>query len=186
MRHPELFARYESVWGELGEILHYQHETLRRREFWTLTFRPPGQVARIATYGLGSVVTDESMLLACELMLAVAEQDLDEIGHRRVADFLADIAVTCINRPFRPTEGSTMLTSIAPWAPQCVLFDTPLGEPEHLEAFHADGLDLELFVVVPIHEEEMSLIRANGLEAFDALRQQSEFSLADVRRPSFV
>jgi hypothetical protein len=131
-------------------------------------------------------VTDDNTLLSCEFVLALGKAELDEIGGRRVANFLFDVGALCINQPFRPSQGTTIRASVAPWEPQCVLFDAPLAEPEHLEAFQADGITVELLAVIPIFEGEMAFIEGNGIEAFDAVARRSDFSLADVRRPSLV
>lgn len=183
---PELFDLYVKLWGHPAEDLRVQHAD-SVREFHVLTLLAPGTVARIATLGLGSCPCDDGTDLGVELLLVVGREELGDVGTARVARFLADIGTHLLRYSVRPVEGSVILkTSIAPWAPDALAFDLPRGEPEELEKFVADGHALRVIWTVPVYADEARLVQREGMEALDALVEQGDFSLADIRRPSLA
>jgi hypothetical protein len=126
-------------------------------------------------------------MLGVELLLVLGREELHEIGPGRVSAFLTDIGTHLLRLSIRPIEGSVIArTSIAPWPLDAVVFDLPRGEPEELEDFVADGRALGLMWAVPTYAKEAELVERRGIEALDALVEESDFSLADVRRPSLV
>ena len=183
---PELFDLYVGIWGHPAEDLWVQHAD-SAREFHVLTFVGPSAVARVVTLGLGSCPSEDGTDLGVELLLVLGKKELSEIGSDRVGAFVTDIATHLLRHSVRPMEGSVIpRTSIAPWEPDALVFDVPRGEPESLENVVADGRALRLVWAIPAYADEARLVQENGLEALDSLVEQSNFTLADVRRPSLT
>ena len=184
--HPELFDLYVSVWGHPAENLWVQ-DADTTRDFHVLAFEGRSVVARVVTLGFGSCQSDDGIELGVELLVVIGREELSEIGSDRVMAFVADIGTHLLRHSVRPNEGSVIPgTSIAPWEPDALVFDLPRGEPESLEDFVADGRALRLICAIPVYADEARLVQHSGMQALDALVEQSEFSLADVRRPSLA
>jgi Suppressor of fused protein (SUFU) len=183
--HPELISRFVNSWGEPGECLRVEHAT-SRRAFAVVAF-DRSAVARVVTAGLGACLASDHAPLGVELLVVMGRPELSEIGAGRVQSFVADIGTHLLRHSVRPTEGSVVpQTSIAPWKPDALVFDTPRGEPESLERFVADGCALRLLWVIPVYEEEAALVQQNGMGALDALVERTDHSLADLRRPNLA
>lgn len=50
----------------------------------------------------------------------------------------------------------------------------------------ADGRILRVLWAIPVYPAEAQLVQERGMDALDTLVEQSDFSLADVRRPPLV
>ena len=183
--HGELHRRLADAWGPATGEVSISHSS-DDRAFAVTTFGS-ARVARLATVGLGACQASDDIALGLELMLVIGSQELAELGGERVSNFLADVSVHLLRYSVRPTEGSVIpKTSIAPWAPDALLFDNPRGEPESLEELEEDGRLIRLVWAVPIYANEAKLIEDEGVESLDDLVDRSSYSLADVLRPSVV
>ena len=183
---PETFRRFVSCWDEPFT----ERRVARGRDdaqFFILRFDAHAVVCRFVTCGLAGFVAADGRPVGHELLFVVGHHDRDDLGSGRIETFLADLAANHVHRSFRPAPGSTLPdTSLAPWGMSAIIFDDPLGEPEGLEAYRADGVDARVLWAIPAHREEAALVVENGIEAFDRLISAQDLSLADVRRPSFV
>lgn len=177
----ELLALYRRHWEEPHDSVHVAHQD--GRGFLILVFDGPGRIARLATLGLGTCRAEDGAPFHAELLFVLGGQELGEIGSSRVAAFVADVAAHLLAHSIRPLEGSLMHTTLAPWEPDSIVFDHPRGEPQDLERFDADGHAGRLVWAVPLYGSEAELVSRDGLAALDALVEDNDFSLADVRRP---
>jgi hypothetical protein len=71
------------------------------------------------------------------------------------------------------------------WTARAFLVDQPRAEPEFLSSMQVGAYEVKLFWIVPIHEDEFSLIKHSGVEAYDQIEAASEWSPADPLRASF-
>jgi hypothetical protein len=187
MAHRQLLEIYRESWGEpREEVLQVSSED-GGQSFYVAIHETDGPFARVATVGLGTILAEDGLLMAVELVMALDRAELHELDPERVELFLSNIGSHLLHHSIRPLAGSTIpATSIAPWGPDAVLFDTPRGEPEHLERFEADGVPRRLLWAIPVYREEARLVAQHGIEAFDALVSEHDVSLADVRRPNLL
>jgi hypothetical protein len=70
--------------------------------------------------------------------------------------------------------------------PKALLFDDPRGEPNELNQFYIGMQHVTLSWIVPIFGSEYNLIKASGIESFDAAVTDAEVSLVEVRRDGCV
>ncbi|MCY1077987.1 suppressor of fused domain protein [Archangium lansingense] len=124
----------------------------------------------------------------CEFVL-VLPPDLGGASFRSVASFVMDFVLYARQPEVNLRSGCTAPESKllpAEWPTRAVMVTEPLGEPEELETLHVGTQHVNLWWLVPIHGAEYNLIQQQGIEAFHALEEASEWSLADVRRPPLV
>ena len=108
---------------------------------------------------------------------------------QEVADFMLDVMAYSLRKDVRFVVGATIPeTHLAPkaWCPRALLIDEPRGEPEEMANQHVGMQHVKLLWLVPIYAAEQELIENQGMGALDELEGASEWSLADVRRPSLV
>lgn len=182
-----LQERYEAAWGKPVDAVTYSKDTMPGQEFRAMAFLPEGsRVGRVASHGLSSCTASDGQRLGIELLFAV-DAEYVRAHWGRIADFLADVSVHLLKHAIRPREGDVLPeTSLAPWPLDALVYDLPRGEPEEFECFTWDGKDTHLIWAIPVYRAEAALVKAQGIAAFDALVEESEYSLADVLRPSLV
>ncbi len=177
---PELLATLVKEWGEWYEFKRCRAPS--GETFFVCSF--VGEfLVRICTVGLSSMLVD-GQAFRTELLIVLERGEFDAFPEDSVMVFLADISAHLLNHKISPNEGTLMRTTIAPWDESVLLFNPPLGEPESMECFDADGLHLTLYWVIPIYESEAKLIESRGLEKFDLLVERAEVSLVRPSRPA--
>lgn len=183
--YPELVGRYVGEWGAPCAQAQLAHAA-NNGAFHVMAF-DHSPVARVVTVGLGACHAADAAPLGLELLVVIGRPELHEIGVGRVQDFVGDIGAHLLRFANRPTDGSVMpRTSIAPWQPDALVFDSPRGESEAIEQFVADGWPLRLVWAIPVYEEEAALVQQRGIKALDELVEQANVSLADIHRPNFL
>lgn len=188
VRRSVLLSAYIRSWGMPRDRVVARHgDTGRVVEVYVFPAHEGQPLARFATVGVSahpcvSGTLDKELLIALPADLGGATQDA-------VISFMLDIATYAIytrediEPPFTVPE-----TPLAPsaWATRALLVDQARGEPEELGAIELGDHAVELLWVIPVYPSEYRFIKASGLDAFDALDEQSEFSLVDIGRPPLV
>jgi len=157
-------------------------------EVYSFPPRPGEKVHRIATVGMSGAEREDGSKTDYELFMTLPA-DLGGATFAQVAAFLMELFVYSLQRDVPIEAGQTIpeLQSVpASWKPRALLLDEARGEPEELGHLHVGRSAVGLLWVIPIYVEEYDLIQKEGVEAFDALDDKSEWSLADVNRPSLV
>ena len=153
------------------------------------SFPPGGQkVHRFATVGVSGVSCDDGRPASWELYMVVPA-GLAGTSVQEVASFMLDVMAYSLRRDVAFRVGQTIPeTPLMPraWKPRALLLDELRGEPEDMSSFHVGIQHVKLVWLVPIHEDERRLIGERGLEEFDRLDQDSDWSLADPSRPSVL
>lgn len=147
-----------------------------------------GKVHRVASVGMSGVRRADGARVSYELLLTLP-RDMGQVSFEEAASFLMDVFAYSLRADVSFAEGNVIPeTPLMPkhWNPRAILIDEPRGEPEELSNFQVGGQDVHLLWVVPIYRSEYELILRDGLDDFDRRCEQSEWSLADPRRPPFV
>lgn len=183
---PALYDRYVAAWGPVAHAVSAV-AALPTSRFNVLTFESEPSVLRLATQGLAAARIDDQAPLMCELLLVV-DKDFAGVSRRQAVHFMLDLGANFLSRNVKfPLKRPAVLdATFSPWNQASVLLDEPTGESENLLVLEYDGRTADLVWVVPIYASEANLIRARGIEAFDALASSAAYSLADLRRPAFA
>jgi Suppressor of fused protein (SUFU) len=147
-------------------------------------------VHRIVTVGLSGLVGPNGDQLSCELELVFPGLLTDE-DRRMVFEVMLSLANHPLktSAPVKPGEVWAMGGGLAVpshWKTRAFLVDEARGEPESLAAFHLGDQHIDFYWMVGIHEDERKFIESHGIEAFDALCEQSGVTLIDQERSSVV
>ncbi|MCG8522529.1 MAG: suppressor of fused domain protein [Pseudomonadales bacterium] len=184
IRRTIILGSYMDHWG-MPNVRKVMAKDSKRVELYSF---PPSSKAnnvhRFATVGLSSCTFADGRSCDAEIFLTVpevvAQDQFDEI-----TNYLFDVLAYVIEKLGRSprSEDTVPVTQLAPkgW-PKALLFDDPRGEPESLEVFHVGAQHVNLLWLIPIFGSEYSLIKQNGIEAFDREADKMEFSVVEVRR----
>jgi hypothetical protein len=179
-----------------GYIRHWgmpEHRWISRKEnhaieVYSFPPRTDEVVHRFATVGVSGVNREDGNPATYEFCM-ILPRELGGASGQEVAFFMLDVAVHCYRQDVRCEVGATIPeTPLMPanWKPKALLLDEPRGEPEELAQISIGDQRVELLWLVPIYADEYELIKTKGMDAFDLLDAQSEWSVDDPGRPSFV
>ncbi len=146
-------------------------------------------VFRFATIGISDNFYSNKNNAPCyELMMALpgnlGGEDLDDV----LSYFLVVITSTLAYK-HDIKEGFTLIETVSEpikWKQNSILIDIPASESEELEHFQIGSQAVNLYIALPIYQDECNLIRSDGIEAFDDLCEASELSVIDLSRDSFL
>ncbi len=187
IRRSVILSQYLKCWG-MPETRKIMSKGETHVELYSFPGEDSDQVSRFATVGLSSNKFSNSTTCDSELLLVlphdVAHEQREEISH-----YLFDISSYLIDTLGRNVKAEDILPemSVVPegW-PKAILFDEPRGEPENLTSFLIGEQHVNLHWVVPIFGVEYSLIKSEGIEAFDQAIDNIDLSLLDTGRDSCV
>jgi hypothetical protein len=170
-----------------------EYRTITRREdhaieVYSFPPRKDQAVHRFATVGVSGVNREDGNPANYELCM-VLPRELAGASPEEVVSFMLDVAVHSYRKDVRCCVGATVPeTPLMPaqWPPKALLLDELRGEPEELSHISIGGQCIEVLWLVPIYADEYEMIHKEGIEAFGVLETQSEWSVADPTRPSFV
>jgi Suppressor of fused protein (SUFU) len=146
------------------------------------------RVHRFVTIGASTVPRQDGRAASFELFMALPS-DLGGAPFNAVTSFLLDVFVHGLRSDVVYSNGYTIApTALAPpqWGATALLFDEPTGEPEEIATFHIGPTHVNVYWVIPIYASEFQLIQRDRVDAFFALAQSSDASLADPNRPPLV
>jgi hypothetical protein len=187
IRRTLILGLYMKHWGMP------EHRWISRKENHAIEVYsfPPGKdevVHRFATVGVSATNREDGNPANYELCM-ILPRDLAGASAEEVVSFMLDVAVHSYRKDVRCSVGATVPeTPLMPaqWPPKALLFDELRGEPEEFSNISIGTQSIEVLWLVPIYGAERELIVSEGIEAFDLLDAQSDWSVADPRRPSFV
>lgn len=182
---PQLYDAWTEAWGTPLEAVSVQHGPSGHQLNVLLFARPDERVVRLVTHGLARTPDAEGRELQLELLL-LADRDLGGAELRPALEFVVDVAAHLLAFGVRPLEPTLMPPSdLSPFGPRALLFDEPLGEPQHLAALEADGTHVHLVQLIPIHAEEYAYIDAaeSAADAIELLARSMDLTWADLGRP---
>lgn len=187
IRRTLILGVYMRHWGmpEYRWISRREDHTI---EVYSFPPREDEVVHRFATVGVSAVNREDGKPANYELCMVLPDE-LGGASADEVASFMLDVAVHSYRKDVRCSVGATIPeTPLMPakWRPKALLFDELRGEPEELSHISVGNQSIELLWLIPIHGDEYELIHSEGIEAFDVLDAQSDWSVADPGRPSFV
>ena len=145
-------------------------------------------IVRFSTIGMALAKGSDSKEIGHEWFLALAsdqsEQMIDRI-FEYMADLVANNIEVCKNRrPVRVLDSSQLAPS--EWTTKSVLIDEPRGEPDEMQIISVGTREYDLQWIVPVTQQEATYIHKNGIDSFDQLVEDTEFSVIDTYRSSFV
>jgi Suppressor of fused protein (SUFU) len=185
IRRSIILSKYIYYWG-LPKYRLISNRGDKTIEIYSFPPTTGTKIYRFGTVGVSSLAHINGDLVDYEFMLALPKS-LGNSTEQEVFEFIMDM-VACsleLNIPFQ--EG-TMIpkTSLTPkeWKTRAILVDTPRAEAEDLETFMVGNQKISLYWLIPIYGDEYDFLLRNGLEIFDKLCEKSDFSLADINRPS--
>ena len=187
IRRTFILGSYIRHWGMPAHRWISRHED-HAIEVYSFPPRADEVVHRFATIGVSGVSREDGNPATDEFCM-ILPPDLRGASDQEVVSFMLDIAIHCYRKDVRCDVGSTIPeTPLMPanWKPKALLLDEPRGEPEELAQIPIGDQRVELLWLVPIYADEYELIKTKGIDAFDLLDAQSEWSVADPGRPSFV
>jgi hypothetical protein len=186
VRRSILLGAYIRCWGQPDE------RVVSRRgddavELYSFPFVQT-KVHRFATAGVSGLRCEDARLASWELLLTLP-RDLGGATSQEVVSLALDVMAYSLRRDVPFKIGLTIPeTPLMPkaWSPRALLVDEPRGEPEELTSLRIGSQHVKLVWLVPIHGDERQLIVDEGLDSFDQLAQDSDWSLADPGRPSLL
>lgn len=183
IRRTIILGAYMDHWG-MPKTRNLLTRDTRQVELYSFPPLPNDNVHRFATVGLSSCVFDDGRSCDAELLLTLPEAVASEKPDT-IINYVFDIAAYVLESLGRSPKSEDVVpeSQLAPegW-PEAILFDEPRGEPESLESFHVGVQHVNLLWLVPIFGSEYSLIKTEGVAAFDSAAEKLEFSLVEVRR----
>ena len=187
IRRTLLLGVYMHHWGmpEYRWISRRESHTI---EVYSFPLRQDEVVHRFATVGVSAVNREDGKPANYELCM-ILPNDLGGASADEVVSLILDVAVHSYRKDVRCSVGATISeTPLMPakWNPKALLFDELRGEPEELSHVLVGAQSVEVLWLVPIYGDEQELIASEGIDAFDRLDAQTDWSVADPRRPSFV
>ncbi|MEH6450484.1 MAG: suppressor of fused domain protein [Oleispira sp.] len=146
------------------------------------------QVTRLATIGLSSCKFYDDKSCNNELLMVLPFDVADE-QWESVSQYIFEISNYIVNTLGRNVKSEDLRkeaeSAPADW-PKALLFDDPRGEPNELNHFYIGMQHVTLSWAVPIFASEYELIKASGIESFDAAVADAETSLVEIRRDECV
>lgn len=187
IRRTLILGAYMRHWG-MPEFRWISRREDHAIEVYSFLPRKDEVVHRFATVGVSAVNREDGKPANYELFMTLPHE-LGGASADEVVSFMLDVAVYSYRKDVRCSVGATVPeTPLMPaqWRPKALLFDELRGEPEELSHILIGAQSIEVLWLVPIYGDERELVVSEGIEAFDLLDAQSEWSVADPRRPSFV
>lgn len=187
IRRTLILGVYIRHWGmpEYRWISRHENHAI---EVYSFPPRKDEVVHRFATVGVSGVNGEDGNPATYEFCMILPDE-LCGASDEEVVHFMLDIAVHGYRKDVRCGVGATVPeTELMPakWIPKALLLDELRGEPEELSHIQIGDQCIDLLWLVPIYGDEYELIKSKGLDAFDLLDAESDWSVADPRRPSFV
>jgi len=146
-------------------------------------------VTRFATIGLSAQCYASNDERVGHEFFFVLGNDLGEASEDEVFDYLLDISIYSF-RNFSEFSVETIIpeNKLSPksWKLNSILVDEPRGESESFECLHIGRQHINMLWLIPIYKKEYDYIKDMGIDNFDLLCDSSEFSVADLSRPTFV
>ncbi len=189
-----ILADYIKCWGmpEIRDLMPQNKNTddsLSHKNMAVELYVFPGedmdQVTRVVTIGLSSCKFNDGKICNSELLMVLPYDVADE-QLEAVSRYIFDIANYIVNTQGCNVKSEDLiadgLISVPEDWPTALLFDDPRGEPDELNYFHIGLQHVKLSWVIPIFDNEYELIKASGIESFDAAVENAEVSLVEVRR----
>jgi hypothetical protein len=187
VRRTLILGLYIKHWG----MPEYRWVSRREDHVIEVYSFPPREdevVHRFATVGVSAAKREDGNQANYELCMVLPDE-LAGASVDEVVSFMLDVAVHSYRKDVRCSVGATIPeTPLMPaqWPPKALLFDELRGEPEEFSDLSIGSQSIEVLWLIPIYRDERELIVNEGVEAFDLLDAQSDWSVADPRRPSFV
>ncbi len=158
-------------------------------EIFTFPSESDQHVYRIATVGLAEQKKPDGSKENHEFFMTLPS-DLGGGEMDDVINYLADLSAHSVKN-FKKSELPIVMgeSKLAPckWRTKAILIDEPRGENEDFFQISINKfIEVQFYWVIPIHETECKFILKNGIDAFDKLEQESDFSIADIARPSLT
>ena len=187
IRRTIILGAYMDHWG-MPNTRNLLTRGSRRVEVYSFPSAPNDNFHRFATVGLSSCVFEDGRSCDAELLLALPDAVATEQPDS-ITNYLFGITAYVLESLKRSPKSEDVVpeSQLAPegW-PKAILFDEPRGESESLELFHVGAQHVNLLWLVPIFGSEYSLIKREGMAAFDRAAENLEFSLVEVRRSPCV
>ena len=194
IRRAIILSNYIENWG-IPEYRTKQKITIKQEKSYLIevyTFPPlPDRdtIYRVATIGISdNFYQNENGAAHYEIMMALPA-DLGGADIDAVLSYFLIIITSTLPYKHNIKEGFTlaeMISAPEEWKHKSILLDTPVSESQELEYFHIGSQSVNLYIALPIYQDECNLIRINGIEAFDDLCEASELSVIDLSRNSFI
>ena len=187
IKRAVLLSTYMQHWG-MPESRTISSKGNEKIEIYSFPPMNKSSLHRFATIGVSEAKQADGMSAYYDFMM-VLPRLLGDSSEEEVVSFMMDAVAYSLNQRESLQEGMTIPeTSLAPknWKPKALLIDTPRAESEELSEYHIGGKIITLYWLVPIHKDEYELILNQGIDSFDYLCEQSELSLAEINRKSFV
>jgi Suppressor of fused protein (SUFU) len=187
IRRTLILGVYMRHWG-MPEYRWISRREDHAIEVYSFPPRKDGVVHRFATIGVSAENRGDGTPANYELCMILPDE-LAGASADEVVSLMLDVAVHSYRKDVRCSVGATIPeTPLMPakWPPKALLFDELRGEPEELSHISVGDRCIELLWLVPIYGDEQELIKREGIDAFDLLDAQSDWSVADPRRPSLV
>lgn len=187
IRRSVILSRYLKYWGipEDRKSLSLNNSTV---ELYVFPGEDMDQVTRFATIGLSSCQMNDKTHCNSELLLVVPYETGHE-QHEEINQYLLSISSYILNTLSRNIKAEDIIPpfTLAPngW-PKAILIDEPRGEPEELASFPISEQHVSLHWLIPIFDEECTMIQTEGIEAFDQAIDEMSISLVDTTRVSCV
>ncbi len=183
IKRSVILGAYIHAWGLPASRLTFTGESKGRVEVYLFPSKTGSLVSRIATVSSrrdwsGNAVHGAEFLFVLPTDLV-----------HSIFDEVANLIVAIVSRThehghaakvgelFRIADG--LLKS---WPMRNVVSDLLLGEPDEVSSFQIGAEHIHLWWLVPVYDSEADLIRKEGVEALDELKEHAELSVVDVRR----
>jgi len=181
VRRSLVLSEYIAVWGmpEYRVTLCSGHDKVELYSF-------PGDFNRFATVGISMNAGDDRR--GSEILFVFPSYLTPSAFGEVIGLFEASIPYFYENRA-HITVGHTLDVQDAmpaDWPTCCLLLDQAAGEPEGLAEIRVGSGVVELLWAYPIHRDEYDFIRANGIDEFNKLSEDSDWNPANPLRPSYL
>ena len=185
LRRSQLLAQYLPAWGlpiERQTYLITARGADIEVEFYLFAGEDADQVSRFVSIGLSAAAQ-------CDFeLLLVLPADLAERQSQQIFAFLHNQAQLSLLqwRQFESCYAATQMhyQNLPKGWPEQLLFDRAFSEIEQVQKVFVGFQAVELAWLVPLHLDEMELIKTQGLEAFDRQLAAADLSLLEPLRPS--
>lgn len=187
VRRAVLLGAYIRSWGMPDSRVEGRrgHEKV---EVYSFPPRGGARVHRFATVGVSALFREGGGGTGYELFVVLPES-LTGMSVDAVSHVIMDVMAYSLRQAVVFSVGSTIpeVRTFPPhWLTRALLVDEPRGEAEELSRTHLGTEHVRLLWLVPLHQREESLVRLEGVEAFDERFDASDWSLADPMRGSVV
>lgn len=188
VRRAVVLGAYIRSWGmpDSRVVARKGHEKV---EVYSFPPREGTRVHRFATIGVSASLRERGESVDCYELFMVLPESLTGLSVEAVSHVVLDVVAYSLGQGGIFRIGSTVpevRTFPSHWLTRALLVDEPRGEAEDLSCTHLGAESIRLFWLVPLHQSEESLVRLEGVEAFDERFDASDWSLADPMRGSVV